>query len=661
MFDKILIANRGEIACRIIRTARRMGIKTVAVYSEADTNAVHVSMADEAVFIGQSPASESYLSIERLLTAIESTGAQAVHPGYGFLSENANFANALKKANVAFIGPDIHAIEVMGDKIESKKLAQDASVNTIPGYTGVIKNEKEASKIAKDIGFPVMIKAAAGGGGKGMRVVHSEKEVAQAFRSATNEAKNSFSDDRIFIEKFIENPRHIEIQVLADQHGNVICLGERECSIQRHHQKVIEEAPSPFLDDKTRQAMYKQCVSLAKKVSYQSAGTVEFIVNDKKEFYFLEMNTRLQVEHPVTEYITGLDLVEQMIRIAAGDKLPLKQNDIKLNGWAIETRIYAEDPTRGFLPSSGRISEYREPEANKHVRIDSGVYEGGQVSMFYDPMIAKLITYGRNRAQAIESMQSALGEYVIRGISHNISFLEALIAHKRFASGDINTNFIAQEYPDGFFGAELTSETTRVFLAVAAHIYLDDATRAARISGQMPGRERHISNRWVVSIDEDHYPIIARPTDGGYNIRFETEHLEIRSNWMLGNVLFQGTLNGRSIYVHIEHFAGGYFLTHAGSRVRICVQSPRAAELSNFMPKPIDSSNATEIEAPISGMVVDILVKEGEAVKKGQDLFILEAMKMENVIYAERDAEIKKIHLKKGDSTTYGQVVLEFK
>lgn len=660
MFKKILIANRGEIACRIMRTARRMGIKTVAVYSEADTNAAHVSLADEAIFIGPSTASQSYLDINRIMEAINSSGAEAVHPGYGFLSENHAFAKRVEKEGVAFIGPSPKAIRKMGDKIAAKKIAADAAINTVPGYMGVIKDDKEAIKIATKIGFPVMIKAAAGGGGKGMRTVHSKQEIAQAFSSATNEAQKSFNDDRIFIEKFIESPRHIEIQILADTYGNIVCLGERECSIQRHHQKVIEEAPSSFVDEKTRQAMYKQCIALANEVGYYSAGTVEFMMDAKKNFYFLEMNTRLQVEHPVTELITGLDLVEQMIRIAAGEKLSITQKDVKLEGWAIEARVYAEDPARGFLPSTGRISEYLEPETNAQVRVDSGVYEGGQVSMFYDAMIAKLCTYGPTRTEALERMQSALGEYVIHGISHNISFLEAVMAHSRFASGDINTNFIDEEYPDGFFGAELTSETSKVFLAVAVHIFLEDARRACTINGQLPGRQRQIGNRWVVNIDGESFPIYARHRENGYDLKHETELLTIRSSWVLGNRLFHGTVNGRSVNVQVENFAGGFYLTHAGSRVKTTVRSTRIAELDKFMPEPSDESNSSKVEAPISGMLVDIKVKEGDMVKAGQELFILEAMKMENIICAERDAKIRKVHAKQGESTSYGQVIMEF-
>jgi len=659
MFKKILIANRGEIACRIIKTARKMGIKTVAVYSEADTNSAHVSMADEAVYIGPSPASQSYLDVKSLIEAVRISGADAVHPGYGFLSENRVFARAIEKEGVTFIGPSSNSIKDMGDKITAKTIAENAGVTTVPGYMGEIKDAADAAKVASKIGFPVMIKATAGGGGKGMRVVKSKGEVKQAYSSAVNEATNSFKDGRIFIEKFIEKPRHIEIQVIADKFGNVVCLGERECSIQRHHQKVIEEAPSPFIDEKTRNTMYKQCVSLVKKVKYYSAGTVEFIVDSEKNFYFLEMNTRLQVEHPVTEYVTGLDLVELMIRIAAGEKLPFTQSDIKLNGWAIESRIYAEDPTRGFLPSSGRISEYREPETSPNVRVDSGVYEGGEVSMFYDAMVAKLITYGANRKEALEKMQSSLGEFVLRGISHNISFLEAVMAHPRFAAGDISTKFIEEEYPDGFFGAEITSETTQVFISAAALIYLEDAHRACTISGQMEGRQRHIGNRWVVSIDNDRFNIYVKKVEDGYDITHDVETIEIRTSWVLGNRLLQGTVNGRQVYVQIEYVAGGFMLNHAGSNVKAAVRTPRIAELDKFMPAPQDSANALSITAPISGLIVDVKVKEGQSVKKGQELFILEAMKMENIICAEKDCKINKIYLKKGDTTTYGQMIIE--
>jgi propionyl-CoA carboxylase alpha chain len=660
MFKKLLIANRGEIACRIIKTARKMGIKTVAVYSEADTNSAHVSMADEAIFVGPSPATQSYLNIDKIMDAIISSGADAVHPGYGFLSENRKFAQEVEKAGVTFVGPSKEAIKMMGDKIEAKTLAIEANVTTVPGYMGIIKDENEAVEIADKIGYPVMVKASAGGGGKGMRVVYSQDDVKSAFRSASNEARKSFSDDRIFIEKFIEKPRHIEIQVLGDKYGNILCLGERECSIQRHNQKVIEEAPSSFIDEKTRQSMYKECIALAKRVGYYSAGTVEFIVDSNRNFYFLEMNTRLQVEHPVTEYITGLDIVEQMLRVAYGEKLAFTQEDIKLKGWAVESRIYAEDPSRGFLPSSGRIAEYKEPESSPNVRVDSGVYEGGQVSMFYDAMVAKLITYGDNRSDAIENMQSALGKYVIRGISHNISFLEAVMGHPKFASGDISTNFIAEEYPEGFFGAELTSQTTKIFLCVGLHVFLNDAIRACTISGQLQGRQRHIGNKWVVNVGTDSFSVYARSIESGYEIRHESSQMLITSNWILGNRLFHGELDGVAFNVQIEPFAGGFYLTHAGSKAKITVRTPRTAELDKYMPEPRDSKDASKVEAPISGVIVDIKVKDGDIVKQGQELFILEAMKMENIICAEKDAKIKKVHLQAGENTTYGQVVLEY-
>lgn len=659
-FKKILIANRGEIACRIIRTVKKMGIKAVAIYSDADTNALHVKEADEAIFVGPSPTNQSYLKVDNLLDAIHTSGAQAVHPGYGFLSENAGFAKRLHKEGVTFIGPSESAIAQMGDKIESKKLAIKAGVNTVPGYMGVIKDAKEALKIAKKVGFPVMVKAAAGGGGKGMRVVYKKEEIEQAFNSATNEATNSFSDGRIFIEKYIEKPRHIEIQVIADQHGNIVCLGERECSIQRHHQKVIEEAPSPFVDEKTRKLMYKQVTSLAKQVKYFSAGTVEFIVDSERNFYFLEMNTRLQVEHCVTELVTGVDIVEQMIRIAAGEKLPFQQSDITLKGWAIESRIYAEDPMRGFLPSSGRINEYNEPEPSKHVRIDSGVYEGGEVSMFYDPMVAKLSTYGKDRAEAIQHMQAALGSYVICGISHNISFLEAVISHHRFGTGDISTNFIEEEYPNGFSGAELTSETSRVLLCTAVLAFLEDAKRATTISSQMPGRARYIGTRWVVSLDDQNYPIYVKEQEGGYDIRHEDEVIPIRSSWILGSRLLQAKVNGRHVNVHVENCSGGFVLTHAGTTVHASVRSSRVAELSKFMPIKDESEEQSILKAPISGKVVKIKAQIDDVIEAGQELVILEAMKMENTLSAQRKVKVKTILVNDGDNVQTDQPLIEF-
>ncbi|MET0154793.1 MAG: acetyl/propionyl/methylcrotonyl-CoA carboxylase subunit alpha [Rickettsiales bacterium] len=660
MFGKILIANRGEIACRIIRTARKMGIKTVAVYSEADTNALHACMADEAVYIGPSSSVQSYLNVERLLGAIRATGAEAVHPGFGFLSENARFAEALAAEGVAFIGPDAHAIRAMGDKIEAKKLAARAKVSTVPGYMGTIRSPKEAFSIASAIGYPVMVKAAAGGGGKGMRIVHTPEEMERAYSSASNEARNSFADDRIFIEKYIERPRHIEIQLLGDKHGNILCLGERECSIQRHHQKVIEEAPSPFVTPDMRAKMYEQCVSLGREVGYHSAGTIEFIVDRERNFYFLEMNTRLQVEHPVTEMITGKDVVELMIRVAYGEKLDFAQEDVKLNGWAMECRVYAEDPSRGFLPSSGRIAAYREPEAQEGVRVDAGVYEGGEVSMFYDPMIAKLITHGENRAEAIAKMQRALGAYVIGGVANNLNFLEALISGEKFISGDIHTDYIAEAYPEGFSGNRLTSETARAFVAVAMHVYLQDAYRAAQISGQTPGRMRHIGNRWVVNIDGARFSVTVRPRDNGYDVKHESDLMAIRSSWALGSRLFHGHLDGRSIYAQVHPCPGGMYVTHRGSRAKVTVQTPRVAELENYM-IPIDrAQNAKAVEAPISGMVVDVRANEGDEVKKGQELLILEAMKMENVICSERDGKIRRVAVRAGEAVAYGQLLMEF-
>lgn len=659
--DKILIANRGEIAVRIIKTCKNMGIKTVAVYSAADTNAKHVQMADEAVYIGPSPAPESYLSIKNIIKAVRISGAQAVHPGYGFLSENFSFAKALKNEKVVLIGPSPDALFKMGDKIEAKKIANEADVNTIPGYMGTIESVDQAIDISRSIGFPVIMKAAAGGGGRGIRIINSEKEVEDAFRSTTNEAKNSFNDDRVFIEKYITNPRHIEIQVLADMYGNVLCLGERECSIQRHHQKVIEEAPSPFINEETRQKMYDQCRALALKASYYSAGTVEFIVDQDKNFYFLEMNTRLQVEHPVTELITKIDLIEQMIRIARQEELSLSQEDVQLNGWAMEARIYAEDPSRGFLPSSGRIIEYVEPKKSENIRVDTGVYEGGEVSMYYDAMIAKLCSYAPTREEAILHMQRGLGEYVIKGVAHNISFLQAVIGHPRYASGDISTRFIEEEYPEGFSGVELTSKLMQVFLCTTVHIFLADAKRYTKITGQTAGRSYKLGTRWVVTIDDVSIPVIAKEVEGGYNIRHEWEKLSVRSDWILGNTLFKGKINDEAVSVGIDLAAGGnYYLTHAGTRVKASVRTLRVSELEQFMPKSQSVEMSNEISAPISGMVSLIRVKEGDAVVAGQDLIVIEAMKMENIIPAPRNAKISKIHVREGTTIEVGQLILEF-
>jgi len=611
MFKKILIANRGEIACRVIETARRMGIATVAVYSEADRTALHVEMADEAVHIGPAPSAESYLVIDRIVEACKSTGAEAVHPGYGFLSENPKFAQALDKAGIAFIGPNVKAIEAMGDKIASKKIADQAGVSTVPGHIGVIADAEEAAKIATDIGFPVMIKASAGGGGKGMRIAWDEGEIAEGFRAAASEAKSSFGDDRVFIEKYVVEPRHIEIQVLADAHGNVIHLGERECSIQRRHQKVIEEAPSPFLDEETRAAMGAQAVALAKAVDYRSAGTVEFIVDKDKNFYFLEMNTRLQVEHPVTEMVTGLDLVEQMIRVAAGETLSIGQEDVKLEGWAIEARVYAEDPFRGFLPSIGRLVRYRAPSEREGVRVDTGVYEGGEISMYYDPMIAKLVAFGADRTQAIERIRAALDAFYIRGINHNISFLAALMAHPRFAEGRLSTNFIAEEYPDGFSGAHLPGEDLGAIIAVAAYTHERQAERNSMISGQIAP-------------------------------------------------LFEGRVDGEPTTVQVESDGIGYTLFHGGAVTRVLFLTVRGADLAARMPHKPPPDMSKYLLSPMPGLLLSLSVEVGQEVKTGEVLAVVEAMKMENVLRAERDGTVKAINVEPGASLAADEVILEF-
>ncbi len=659
MFSKILVANRGEIACRVIRSARDMGIKTVAVYSEADKAALHVDMADEAVCIGPAAAAESYLVIDNILAAIKETGAEAVHPGYGFLSENAAFVEALEAAGVTFIGPGTKAIAAMGDKIESKKLAAEAEVATVPGYLGVIQDADEAVKIAEEIGYPVMIKASAGGGGKGMRVAYDEAETREGFERSVSEAKSSFGDDRVFIEKFITEPRHIEIQVLADSHGNVIYLGERECSIQRRHQKVIEEAPSPFLDEATRKAMGEQAVALAKAVDYKSAGTVEFIVDVDRNFYFLEMNTRLQVEHPVTELITGVDLVEQMIRVAAGEKLSLAQDDIKLNGWAIESRIYAEDPVRGFLPSTGRLSRYMEP-VGADVRNDTGVTEGDEISLYYDPMISKLCTYGATREQAVERMSAALDRTVIRGIGNNIGFLSAVMAHPRFREGRLSTNFIAEEYPDGFSGAELDNEASLRLIAVVAAVHRWVTRREVRIPGQISGYDRRVASEWVVGLaGTDHAVSVSR--DGEIvNVEVDDRTFAVHSQSNFGDILFEGSVNGDDIAVEIEAVPGGYRIAHGGAAAVMAVRSPRAAELASRMPVKEPPDLSAFLLSPMPGLVVEIKVSEGEEVKAGQALAIIDAMKMENVLAAERDGVVAAVKAEPGDSLATDQVILEF-
>jgi len=659
MFEKILIANRGEIACRVIKSARKMGIKTVAVYSDADSDALHVRMADEAVHIGPSASSESYLVMERIIQACRDTGAQAVHPGYGFLSENSDFCEALEKEGIAFIGPATLAINSMGDKITSKNLAEKAGVNVIPGYTDVVRDAEHAVEIANDIGYPVMLKASAGGGGKGMRVAWNEAECRDGFERATNEARSSFGDERGFIEKFIQEPRHIEIQVMADTHGNVIYLGERECSIQRRHQKVIEEAPSPFIDEETRQKMGEQAVQLAKAVQYRSAGTVEFIVDADRNFYFLEMNTRLQVEHPVTELVTGQDLVELMIRVADGEELPLKQEDVKLTGWAMESRVYAEDPFRNFLPSIGRLVKY-EPPVGDNVRVDTGVYEGGEVSMFYDPMIAKLITYGADRNEAITRMQDALDAYCIRGVQHNISFLNALMVHPRFIEGRLTTNFIAEEFPDGFDASYVPHDDPSKVVVIAAIVHRQYMDRAARISGQLRGHERRVHDDWAVIINGEQHPVHVVSANGAFQVQYAGNSYEVSTDWQLGQLLLHATINGQSVCFQVERKGAWLRLFHRGNQTDALVLAPRAAELHALMPIKEAPDLSKFLLSPMPGLLVKVSVSEGQEVKAGEELAVIEAMKMENVLRAEQDATVSQIKAAVGDSLQVDQVIIEF-
>ncbi|WP_417794521.1 acetyl-CoA carboxylase biotin carboxylase subunit [Terasakiella pusilla] len=662
MFDKILIANRGEIACRVIKSARKMGIKTVAVYSEADKDALHVQMADEAVHIGPAQSNQSYLVMDNILAAIKQTGAQAVHPGYGFLSENASFFDALEKEGIAFIGPEKLAIQAMGDKIESKKLAQKAGVSTVPGYTDVVRDTDHAVEIAAEIGYPVMLKASAGGGGKGMRVAHNEEECRDGFERATSEAKSSFGDDRVFIEKFIEEPRHIEIQVLADTHGNAIYLAERECSIQRRHQKVIEEAPSPFLDEATRKSMGEQAVALAKAVNYRSAGTVEFIVDKNRNFYFLEMNTRLQVEHPVTELITGVDLVEEMIRVADGQELSIKQEDVKINGWAMESRIYAEDPFRNFLPSTGRLTKYRPPVESDTVRVDTGVYEGGEISMFYDPMIAKLITYGKDREEATANMRQALDEYYIRGVGHNISFLNAVMSKQRFIDGNLTTNFIAEEYPDGFDASMVPQKDPKQLVAVACFMKRMETEREVMISGQMEGgRGRTINDDWVVLYNDEKFNATVTPNEtDGYDVKIDGTTLHIRSEWTFGEPLFFADINGHEMCVQVDRRAVGYDLFHAGAQATVKVLSQTQAALNELMPFKAPPDLSAFLLSPMPGLLLSVAVEEGQEVKAGEELCVIEAMKMENIMRAEKDVVIKKVHTSAGSSLSVDEKIIEF-
>jgi len=656
---KILVANRGEIACRVFSTAKRMGIATVAVYSDADADALHVQMADEAINIGPAASAQSYLVIDKIIQACKDSGADAVHPGYGFLSENSLFRDALDEAGIIFIGPGKKAIESMGDKITSKLIAEKAGVNCIPGYTDVVRDADHAVEISAGIGYPVMLKASAGGGGKGMRVAWDDADCRDGFERATNEARSSFGDTRIFIEKYIQQPRHIEIQVMADGYGNVIYLGERECSIQRRHQKVIEEAPSPFLDEATRQKMGEQSCALAKAVDYQSAGTVEFIADADMNFYFLEMNTRLQVEHPVTELVTGQDLVEMMIRVAAGEKLALAQDDVTLTGWAMESRVYAEDPFRNFMPSIGRLSGYREPEG-EGVRVDSGVYEGGEVSMHYDPMISKLITHGDNREAAIDLMVDALDAYYIRGVNHNISFLNALMVHPRFVAGELTTNFIAEEFPDGFNADLVPQNNPHIAVVVAAAVHQEYRERSSQISGQSEGHEYQVPDQWVVITGAEETPVSMSLTLSGFLVSIGNDDYSVVTDWALGEPLFEAQINGQQVTVQVERSGSGYKLFYRGAEINALVLSPKAAALNKLMLEKVPADLSKFLLSPMPGLLVKLAVKVGDQVKAGEELAVVEAMKMENSLRAINDGIVAKISADAGDSLMVDQAILEF-
>ena len=668
MLEKILVANRGEIACRVMKTAKRMGIATVAVYSEADRDALHVAVADEAVAIGPAVSAESYLVAGKIIAACKETGADAVHPGYGFLSENTGFAKALAEAGITFIGPPPDAIAAMGDKIESKRIAMKAGVNTIPGHLGVIRDVAEALKIAEDIGFPVMIKASAGGGGKGMRIARAADEMAEGFRLATNEARSSFADDRVFIEKFIEDPRHIEIQVLADSHGTALYLGERECSIQRRHQKVIEEAPSPFLDEATRRAMGEQAVALAQNVDYRSAGTVEFIVDQDRNFYFLEMNTRLQVEHPITEKITGLDLVEQMIRIAAGEKLSFAQKDVTLTGWAMESRVYAEDPLRGFLPSIGRLVRYIPPEEGESVRVDTGVGEGSEISMYYDPMIAKLVSYGATRDEAIEEMRRALDGYYVRGVNHNMQFLSAVMQHPRFVAGNLTTGFIDEEYPDGFNDVVPGAAETATLAAIAAAVGHISRERELSVNSELEDLIEENAH-FVVQLGLDFIDTFLEGEPGDVAVTVgsapgsgadDRPIVPVLTGWRPGEPLFRGQVGGAQVTAQIDARGIGWRIGHGGVAVEARVLRPEVARLAATMPvkEPLDMSKY--LLSPMPGLLVSVAVAGGQRVKAGEELAVVEAMKMENVLRAAQDGEVKAVHAGPGDSLTVDQKIVEF-
>lgn len=667
MIKKILIANRGEIACRVIRTAKHMGIKTVAVYSDADANALHVREADEAIHIGASPSSQSYLDIEKIISAVKQSGADAVHPGYGFLSENPNFAERLKNEGIILIGPPASAMRAMGDKITSKKLAADAGVSTVPGHMGLIENSDEAVKIAREIGYPVMIKASAGGGGKGMRIAGNDEEAKEGFQASKNEAKSSFGDDRIFIEKFVTEPRHIEIQIIGDKHGDIIYLNERECSIQRRNQKVIEEAPSPFLDEKTRKAMGEEAVALARAVNYYSAGTVEFIVDGNRNFYFLEMNTRLQVEHPVTEMITGLDLVELMIRIADGEPLPLTQSDVKRDGWALECRLYAEDPYRNFLPSTGRLTRYNPPIATERmnktkIRNDGGVYEGGEISIYYDPMISKLVTWGPDREAAIATMQEALDSFELEGIGHNLPFLSCVMRQKRFQDGRLTTAYIAEEFPDGFHGVTPTCEEARAFAAIAAFINRQLQERATMISGTLDNHRRIIKNEWVVSIFGEIYPLVLGDDKAGTEVEFaDGQQMSIESHWLPGMSICEFSVSDQpTMMVKVDIKGTAIRLRCGGIDTIAHVREPKISDLAALMPVKLPPDTSKMLLCPMPGVITSLLVKDGDEVEAGQALAIVEAMKMENLLRAEKKSKVARIAVEVGQSLNVDQIIMEF-
>ncbi|XP_032878982.1 propionyl-CoA carboxylase alpha chain, mitochondrial [Amblyraja radiata] len=666
-FDKILIANRGEIACRIMKTCKKMGIKTVAIHSDVDSNAVHVKMADEASCVGPAPSNKSYLNLDAVMEAIQKTGAQAVHPGYGFLSENKDFARRLAAEGVAFIGPDTHAIQAMGDKLQSKLIAKKANVNTIPGYDGVVKNADEAVKIAREIGYPVMIKASAGGGGKGMRMAWDDNETREGFRFSSQEAASSFGDDRLLIEKFIDNPRHIEIQVIGDKHGNTLWLNERECSIQRRNQKVVEEAPSTFLDPETRKAMGEQAVALAKAVNYSSAGTVEFLVDSRRSFYFLEMNTRLQVEHPVTECITGLDLVQEMIRVAKGYPLCHKQADIPINGWAIECRVYAEDPYKSFgLPSIGRLSQYEEPLHVPNVRVDSGIQEGSDIGIYYDPMISKLVTYGADRAEALQRMEEALDSYVIRGVTHNIPLLREVIIHPRFVKGDITTNFLPEVYPDGFKGHKLQESELKELLATAASIYVASLLKAQRFlrrSTRAPAAKRE-ERSWELSVqlDDGTHSVTISQAGSSYIVEVDGKTLSVTSEWNLASPLLPITIDGTPRTIQLLHrdAAGNMKIQYLGTAYKVQVLTQLAAELNKYMPEKVLEDVGNSIMSPMPGTIVSIDIAVGDEVSKGQEVCVIEAMKMQNSLMATKSGKVKVINCKPGDTVGEGDVLMEF-